>query len=155
MSQSVRTPGVSRAILAARLVGFCIFVIAFFLPAVRQPAAAGASDTYKGAFCAWVTLVNSFSPALWHTKDFLAILSGWINPLMLLYLLLLIGRKLVWPRRIVASVIVLFMIATWIYFYLAPLVPLIGHLLWIVGALLMLAGEVAAPHREPGGGARG
>jgi hypothetical protein len=34
------------------------------------------------------------------------------------------------------------MVATWIYFALMPLVPLVGHVLWIVGALMILAGEV-------------
>jgi len=157
MPQTVRSAAASRAIVAARVVGFCIFVAAFFLPACRQVAAAGAGapDIYKGWFCAWVTLVNSFSRELWHSKDFLAILSGWINPLILLYLLLLIGRKLVWPRRMVATAIVLFMVATWIYFDLAALVPLIGHLLWIAGALMILAGEVAGPPGVAGGRLRG
>src|ERR1017187_1210646 len=61
---------------------------------------------------------------------------------LLLYLVLLIGRNLVWPRRIVATAVVAFMVATWIYFALMPLVPLVGHVLWIVGALMILAGEV-------------
>jgi len=146
MALTVRTATVSRAIQLGRVVGFCIYVAAFFLPACRQATTpgAGAPEIYKGWFCAWVTLVNSFSGAIWHSKDFLAILSGWINPLVLLYLLFLISGKLVWPRRIAAAGMVLFMIATWIYFYLAPLVPLIGHDLWIAGVLLMIGGEVAS-----------
>jgi hypothetical protein len=128
----------------ARLLGFCIYVAAFFLPAVREVATpgAGAPDSHKGYFCAWVTLVNSFSREMWHSKDCLAIMSGWINPLLLLYLVFLIWRGMVWPRRVVAGVIVAFMFATWIYFYLASLVPLIGHYMWIVGILMILAGEV-------------
>jgi hypothetical protein len=46
-----------------------------------------------------------------------------------------------WPRRIVAGVIVLFIAGTWVFFALFPLVPLVGHVLWIAGILLILAGE--------------
>jgi hypothetical protein len=134
----------SRAISVVRVLGFCIYVAAFFLPACREPATTGvrSPETYKGWFCAWVTLINTFSHDVWHSKDFLAILSGWINPLILLYLVFLMWRSLVWPRRIVAAAIVVFMVATWIYFALLPMVPLIGHVLWIVGALMILSGEV-------------
>ncbi|HEV2485145.1 MAG TPA: hypothetical protein VGT08_06405 [Terracidiphilus sp.] len=141
----------SRTIPVVRILGFCIYVAAFFLPACREPATTGvrAPDTYKGWFCAWVTLINTFSRDVWHSKDFLAILSGWINPLILIYLVLLMWRNLVGPRRIVAAVIVAFMVATWIYFALLPLVPLVGHILWIMGALMILAGEVIGHGPEP------
>ena len=86
--------------------------------------------------------MNSFDFAVWRSKDLLAVLSGWINPLILLYLVLPIWPYLSWPRRIVAAAVVAFMFATCIYFAIAPLVPLIGHVLWIVGALMILAGEV-------------
>jgi hypothetical protein len=150
MPQGAGTTTASRAVLAGRIVGFCIFVAAFFLPACREVAAPGTNpDVYKGWFCAWVTLINSFNLEIWHSKSFLAILSGWINPLVLLYLVFLLWRKLVWPRRIVAGAIVLFMIATWIYFALASMAPLIGHVMWIAGALMILSGEVVAGGRAP------
>jgi hypothetical protein len=144
MPQSGSSATVSRVIGVGRVVGFCIFVAAFFLPAVREVTKPGASaaDSISGWFCASITLMNSFDFAVWRSKDLLAVLSGWINPLILLYLVLLIWPKLVWPRRIVAAAVVAFMFATWIYFAIAPLVPLIGHVLWIVGALMILAGEV-------------
>ncbi len=99
---------------------------------------------------ALITLTNSFSLEVWHSKDFLAVLSGWINPLILIYLVLLIWPKFVLPRRIVAAVVLAFMAATWIYFGLVPLVPLVGHILWIVGALMILSGEVFAPEKAFG-----
>jgi hypothetical protein len=146
MSVNDHSATVSRVIRMGRMLGFCIYATAFFLPACREPkldnGAVPAGDVYKGWFCAWVTLINTFSRDVWRSKDFLAILSGWINPLILIYLVLLIGRRLVWPRRIVAGAVVAFMFATWIYFALVPLVPLIGHVMWIVGALMILAGEV-------------
>ena len=144
MSLSASSATASRAIWMVRAAGFCLYVVAFFLPACRPVATPGASvpNSYHGWVCAWATLINTFSRDIWHSKDFLAILSGWINPLILLYLVLLIWPRLVWPRRIVAAAVIAFMIATWIYFAIAPLVPLIGHVLWIVGALMILAGEV-------------
>jgi hypothetical protein len=143
MSPSTRGEKVRRAVLIARLVGFCVYVWAFFLPACRQVATPGADapDIYRGYFCAWITLVNSFSREMWHSKDFLAILSGWINPLILLYLVFLIFPSFRWPRRIVAGAIVAFIAGTWIFFDVFPLVPLVGHVLWVAGILLILAGE--------------
>ncbi len=133
-----------RMIWVGRILGFCIYVLAFFLPACRAVATAGAAtpDTYKGWFCAMITLTNTFSLEVWRSKDCLAILSGWINPLILIYLILLAVPKLVWPRRVVAGAVVAFMLGTWIYFAIAQMVPLVGHVLWIIGALMILAGEV-------------
>jgi hypothetical protein len=126
------------------VLGLCIYVAAFFLPACRTVATpdGGAPDVFRGSFCAWVTLVNSLSREIWHSMDVLAILSGWINPLMLLYLIFLLIPKFRWPRRIVAGIILLFIAATWVFFHLYPMVPLIGHVLWIAGILLILAGEL-------------
>jgi len=133
------------AVLIARLVGFCVYVWAFFLPACRQVAAPGgdAPEVYRGYICAGITLVNSFSREMWHSKEFLAILSGWINPLLLLYLVFLLFPRFFWPRRIVAVAILAFMAGTWVFFDLYPMVPLVGHVLWIAGILLILAGEAA------------
>lgn len=129
-----------------RVVGFCVYVLAFFLPAVRERAAEGVAlsspTIYKGWFCAFVTLMNTFSRDAWASNGFLAILSGWINPLILIYLILLIRNNYVWPRRIITMAVLAFMVATWIYFAVASMIPLIGHVLWIAGALMILAGEV-------------
>lgn len=143
MAQGARSAAMNRLVIISRIVGFCIYVAAFFLPACREAAtlAGEAPDVYQGSRCAWITLINTFSGEIWHSKYFLAVLSGWINPLILVYLFLLIFPKLLWPRRIVAGSIVLFIAATWALFYLVPLVPLVGHFLWIAGILLILAGE--------------
>lgn len=128
----------TRAVLIARLVGFCVYVAAFFLPACRE---VDSLNAFKGYACAWITLVNTVSREIWHSVDCLAILSGWINPLLLLYLIFLLIPSFRWPRRIVAMAIVIFIAGTWVFFAHAHLVPLVGHLLWIVGILLILAGE--------------
>ncbi len=144
MSPSTRTAWISRSVVTGRLLGFCIYLWAFFLPAVREaiPPDGSTPEILRGSRCAWITLVNTLSPAIWHSKDFLAVLSGWINPLLALYLFFLLFRSFRWPRRLVAGLIVAFMSGTWVYFYLVPLIPLRGHFLWIAGILLILAGEV-------------
>ena len=144
MAQSARGTAVTRAVIFGRILGFCVYLAAFFLPAVREVATPGgdAPDVFLGSRCAWITVVNSLNPQIWHSKYALAVLSGWINPLIVLYLLLLIFPVLVWPRRIVAGAMVAFLIGTWAFFYIYPLVPLAGHILWSVGLLMVVAGEL-------------
>ena len=144
MAQGAVSVAMKRTVITGRILGLLVFIAAFFLPACREVATPGgdAPDVFLGSRCAWMTLVNTFSHEIWHSKYFLAVLSGWINPLLLLYLVLLLFPKLFWPRRIVAGLIVAFIAGTWVLFAIIPLVPLIGHVLWIAGILLILAGEV-------------
>ncbi len=143
MAQGAVSVAMKRTVITGRILGLLVFIAAFFLPACREVATPGgdAPDVFLGSRCAWMTLVNTFSHEIWHSKYFLAVLSGWINPLLLLYLVLLLFPKLFWPRRIVAGAIVAFIAGTWVLFAIIPLVPLIGHVLWIAGILLILAGE--------------
>ena len=143
MAQGAVSVAMKRTVITGRILGLLVFIAAFFLPACREVATPGgdAPDVFLGSRCAWITLVNTFSHEIWHSKYFLAVLSGWINPLLLLYLVLLLFPKLFWPRRIVAGAIVAFIAGTWVLFAIIPLVPLIGHVLWIAGILLILAGE--------------
>jgi hypothetical protein len=130
---------------SARILGFCVYLAAFFLPACREIVPAGQdSNMLKGYTCAWITLINTFKAEIWHSEYFLAVFSGWINPLILLYLIFLAFPKLFWPRRILAGIILCFIAATWILFYRIHLQPLVGHYLWIAGILLILAGEACA-----------
>ena len=143
MAQGAVSVAMKRTVITGRILGLLVFIAAFFLPACREVATPGgdAPDVFLGSRCAWMTLVNTFSHEIWHSKYFLAVLSGWINPLLMLYLVLLLFPKLFWPRRIVAGAIVAFIAGTWVLFAIIPLVPLIGHVLWIAGILLILAGE--------------
>jgi hypothetical protein len=135
-----------------RIVGLLVYIGAFFLPAVREgnPPPGEAATVIPGYKCAFWALINTMNSAVWHDKDFLTVLSGWINPLLTLYLLFLVTRHLRVPRLAIATIIFLLMIGTWVYFYLFPLVPLVGHFLWIAGILMVLAGEFA-PRRQAAG----
>jgi len=134
----------SRALGLARILGYFVFLAAFFLPAVREP---GHDDFIRGSMCAWITLINTLNHDVWRSKDFLAILSGWINPAMLLYVASLFSRKLALLRRILACLIVIFLAGTWVYFSIVPLIPLAGHFLWVLGMGMILAGE-AFPRKQ-------
>lgn len=86
-----------------------------------------------------------FAPG-WHGKEipgFICItLSGWVNPLMLMYLMFSIWRKFVRIRRALAMAILVCFAAAWLLFFKAPMIPLIGHFVWVAGALMILSGEV-------------
>jgi len=101
--------------LISRILGFFVYLAAFFLPAVREVATPGgdAPDVFLGSRCAWMTLVNTFSHEIWHSKYFLAVLSGWINPLLLLYLFLLLFSQAVLAASHRGRTIMVFIAGTW------------------------------------------
>ncbi len=74
-------------------------------------------------------------------------MSGWINPFVLLYIGLSLAPKFARLRRFLAMAILVCMVATWIFFAIDKMIPMIGHVLWIVGALMILVAEVAG--RKP------
>jgi hypothetical protein len=134
-----------------RLAGLVLFVAAFFLPAVRNGGDAGAgSSPILGWVCA--TFAGAASASIvhpvsaWQGKDLAGalclMLSGWVNPLVLIYLPFSFWSRFVVIRRVLAAAIVICFVATWVFFAKAPMVPLIGHFLWVGGALLILVGEV-------------
>jgi hypothetical protein len=71
------------------------------------------------------------------------ILSGWVNPLVLLYLVFSIWRRFVRIRRVLAAAVVVCIMATWVFFFKSAMIPLVGHFVWVAGGLMILAGEVA------------
>jgi hypothetical protein len=149
-------PWISRVV---RLLGFCIFVAAFFLPAVRAGAPGPDVVVFPGWKCASVALTETvalFGKSGFAAPSFavwLVVLSGWINPLVLLLLCLSFSRSLLILRRILAALVLLCMAATWTFFALQKVTPLIGHFLWIAGALLVvLPAAVNCPVKSAGDG---
>jgi hypothetical protein len=139
--------------LIIQSLGLCVFVAAFFLPAARDAhtVTVPGSGQMTGWMCAVVAgsasagILHLFGPG-WQGKDVAGaislILSGWVNPLVLLYLVFSIWKRFVRIRRSLALAILICIAATWYFLYQAPMVPLIGHFLWVAGALLILTGEV-------------
>jgi hypothetical protein len=148
--------GVRWGVLASRILGLGIFVLAFFLAAVRLGAAADSSAAvFPGWKCASLALnetVALFGKSVKGPPPIQALLmamSGWINPLIMIDLVLSFWRGALVVRRIVGVLVILCMAATWIFFVAEKLTPLIGHFLWIAGALLILL-----PDALPGRGAK-
>ena len=134
-----------------RLVGFAIFVAAFFLPAVRSPGTSAGSGPMLGWMCALVAAsatggVFHISAATAQGQDAFGIicliLSGWVNPLVFFYLVFSIWLSLVRIHRGLAVAILVCLAATWVFLLKAPMIPLIGHYLWVAGVLIILTVEV-------------
>jgi hypothetical protein len=134
-----------------RVIGLGIFVLAFFLPAVSAGGTGAAATVFPGWKCASIAL--SEMAGLFNKTEppslvvLLAVFSGWINPLIVLVILSSFFSKLRVVRRVMGVLIVLCMAATWLFFVKQKVEPLIGHWLWIAGALLILAPD-AMPGRK-------
>jgi len=72
----------------------------------------------------------------------LVVLSGWINPIILLVLILSVVPRVSIVRRFMGVIVLISMVGTWVFFAQEKLTPLIGHFLWIAGAILILLPEV-------------
>ena len=132
------------------ILGICIFVVAFFLPACRDASTAvGSVGTLAGWQCAELSLSLVSGKDTFQSPFFLAFISGWINPLILLYLPFSLKPRFFKLRRILASAILICIAATWTFFAIAHFVPLIGHVLWIAGVLLILVAELSVPTQKP------
>jgi hypothetical protein len=150
-----------RATWILRGVGICVFVTAFFLPACTVEVAekgdvlcTGCSDFVvgvapKGWNCAEVALLatpamlklKQFDPDLKKFLDLPLALSGWVNPLILLFLAFGFTRRFATLRRVLAVGVLLCLGATWFFFGVSHISPLVGHYLWVAGALLILASD--------------
>ncbi len=148
MINGLHTSVTPRTILIVRMLGLCIFIAAFFLPACRD---AGPVNAYTNIFIGWecarITLSITLRKETYESWDFLALMSGWINPLILIYLPFSFFPRFKRVRQSLAAAVVVCMAATWVFFIVAHIVPLIGHFMWIAGALMILAAEVAGRPR--------
>jgi hypothetical protein len=168
MASAVLGSRFSRSILWT--LGLILFVAAFFLPAVRMPPATGSSEwgvpggrgtDLAGWVCAEVTpiftvrLLQFFiepqhfpqDTPVWPELPLLAI-SGLVNPLLLFYLLSCVVKKLLRWRRFLAVLILLALIATWIFLTREHFTLLLGHYFWIAGIVLTLAGPLLGRHSQ-------
>ena len=145
MSIGSRVAAKPRSILICQVLGLGIFAAAFFLPAVRDAGPlTDWSNIFKGWECAKIATTAMFQKDTYESAGFLAVMSGWINPMILLYLGFSFASKFARARRILAVAVLVCMLTTWIFFAVEHLVPMIGHFMWIAGALTILIGEVAA-----------
>ena len=129
-----------------RVAGLVLFIVAFFLPACHDTDSGSLvhASRFVGWECAWLSISMIFDSGTIRSPLFFAFLSGCINPLIVMYLLLNLTSRFATVRKAISVAVLLCMVSTWVFFAVAHFVPLIGHLLWIVGALLILYPELAA-----------
>lgn len=123
----------------ALLAGICMFAVSFMLPAVRQ-ASSPPMPGYKCAFLSLVVAMESGGTFIRQAplQYFSVLISGWINPVFLVSLLLILIKPR-WRLAIVLRYVVTVMfVFCWIAFYKIHLYPQQGYFLWMFGILLAL-----------------
>jgi hypothetical protein len=138
----------SRPSAICGIAGLALFVAGFFLPAVRFPpdprpeahwGPGTTSHEFLGYECAEITVVGS-ATFFEHPKAeaIPALLSGWINPLVLLYLVACSAKLLNRTRPFIAGAIVACCLAMWVQLATQHVTLLVGHYFWIAGITLLL-----------------
>jgi hypothetical protein len=134
-----------------RLAGLLVFAAAFALPAIRVADPGQPPSTQSGWVCAvFATAANGSLAHLQDTTPYtgdrasslLLALSGWANPLFLLYLALCLWPHALRLRQALAILVLVSFVASWIFFARLGFTPLAGHFLWVAGPLLAFAPEV-------------
>ena len=86
-------------------------------------------------------------PETYQSPFLLAVFGGLINPMIVAYVACY-KPGFARVRRILSWAIFACMISTWAFFAINQFLPLIGHIMWIVGIALILAGEFSTPSSE-------
>jgi hypothetical protein len=137
----------SQAALFCRTLGFVVLAAAFCLPACKATVPiSGVLEVHPGWRCALLTLGAIFDRGAYQSWNILAVLSGCLHPLLLVYLGFSFARGFVLVRRILAAAILACLGATCAFFGIAHLVPMAGFFLWMAGVLMVLLPEMTG-HR--------
>src|SRR5437879_9542370 len=120
----------------ALYVGFALYFVSFFLPAV---------DQWKGWDCAWLAL------EYWHDDKVspLVLFGGLVNPLGALYLFLGVLNAASKIRAILAATILVCIPLTWFALGRMDAKVHVGHYVWIAGILLMISPVLGVIPRLP------
>jgi hypothetical protein len=124
------------------LVALIVFAVSFFLPAIWISHAT--PSTLPGYWCAYTTLVapwksESMKELRAGPVEFFAILlSGWINPLFLITMVLsqrVTAKKL---ARSLRTVVLFLLPACWVVFFQEHVYPFVGYFIWTAGIVVAL-----------------
>ena len=134
---STRGFGQVRAFLASQAfyIGLCLYSLSFFLPAVSWNG-----QPLIGWGCAWMSLW------VWTIREHSSVLvlfGGLINPLAILYAVLRLCNRAGRLRRYLTNAIFLCIPFTWLCLLELKIGVLVGHIVWIVGLLLLILSEAA------------
>jgi hypothetical protein len=132
------------------LAGMTVFVVSFFLIAVRETGATQSGSGMRGYTCAYVALLSPWgSDGLRMLRegpvDYFAILfSGWINPVFLITVVVLLIRPRGSLAGVLRGVLLVMFLACWIVFYKEHLHPRAGYFLWTAAMLMVLFAHLLA-----------
>ena len=125
--------------------GLAIYIFSFFLVATGDPQ--GWTGRMRGYECAYLSLEcpitsTPFSP----TSDnyappflYLSILiSGLINPVVLIYTTLAVLKRNPRAARVLKFALLSMIPFCWVVFHYFVIYPREGHVLWVIGMLLVL-----------------
>jgi hypothetical protein len=126
-------------------IGLLIYSVSFalFWGACRVPGC-GPSRGYLAAFFAFVLPLkeNPFSVRwLFHDMIFeyvALVISGWINPLFLIILALMVPGRYQRAVAILRIILLLMIPFCWVVFYYYRIYPREGHFFWLFGMVLTL-----------------
>ena len=116
------------------LFALLIFTLSFFLPAIWIPHVTPHTET--GYWCAYVTLVFPWgSDGLKELSSapveyFAVLLSGWINPLFLISMLLSRREKTRKLSRMLRTVVLCLLPACWVVFMVEHVYPFVAYFIW-------------------------
>jgi hypothetical protein len=141
---------------AIRWIGIGLFAISFFMPAVGMPGGGWGPDHLPGYLCALLSLLFplwAFRDALRGRLTFFELsAAGLVVPMVLFYFFLCLEgweSKPIRTRRVLAVAILLGLADAWCAVQFPgsrpdpdKFTPMIGHYLWTVGILLILAPEI-------------
>jgi hypothetical protein len=128
--------------------GLLLYVASFFpgifgyrLVAVKthNPTTIGGYYEFTGFDCAKAALLGPWEEhGPRDVSDFSLLISGWINPLLVITVFLALWKKYPRATAILRIMILLMIPFCWVFFYYTESYPREGHFLWVIGMLLML-----------------
>jgi hypothetical protein len=129
-------------------VGLVIYVFSFFLVATGDPR--GGIGRMTGYECAYLTLAGAMTDLPSSPNSAFAatsapvfvylstLISGLINPVFLIYVTLTYLKRAPRTARALKFVLLAMIPFCWVVFYFLKVYPREGHLLWVIGMLLVL-----------------
>jgi len=139
-------------------IGLLIYAASFFLFAVRYSFSTAPAPGYKCAlgalFFPWLEAQNLIqgAPPVTAVAYFSLLISGLINPIFLAAMILVLCERYDRAVAILRIVLLLMIPFCWIFFNYFHFYPREGHILWIIGMLLVLfSNELATSRRLSGG----
>ncbi|MFZ0393230.1 MAG: hypothetical protein WBX09_20565 [Terracidiphilus sp.] len=130
-----------------RIAAVVVFGVSFALPAIRM-SGSGPSQTMTGWMCAVIAsitapkaLIQSLGQGV-RFDEILIPISGLVNYLFLAVLVLSFWRRLLRTRLLFGTLLLPCFVATWMFFSSSKVTPLVGHYLWVAGAIVFLMPDV-------------